>query len=191
MANYSYVMANFKLIKEGVGIYPPSEVVEMILKTSADDGHQNDDMSFALAGRWTYDNNLTYLEMQAILSWLRVHEYEGMVVEYAEYEEGGGFVNIGRATYNIRVGEPLETKLIRETSTWNFDEFTQKFLNYAYPDLDDYENEEDEDEEPDYDRYTEDCDSAIEDILNYTEKHMLGNKEDFTFMDVETQILPV
>lgn len=191
MANYSYVMAEFKLIKEGISIYPPSEVVEMIIKTSADKGHQNDDMSFSLAGRWTYDNNLVYLEMQAILSWLRKHEYEGMVIDYSEYEEGCAFVSVGRATYKIGAGEPFETTLIRETNTWNFNEFTQTFLNYDYPDLDDYENEVDEDEEPDYDRYTEDCDAAIEDIFNCIDANMLGKKDDLTFIDVETQVLPV
>lgn len=191
MANYSYVMAEFDLIKEGVLIYPPKEVVQMILETSVDEGFQNDDMSFHLAGRWTYDNNLKFIEMQAIITWLRKHNYEGMVIHYAEYEEGADFVGIARATYTIKptvAGSSPETDLKIESTTWSFEEFSKDLLGMPYPDLDDYED--DEDGEPDYDRYTEECDHMIELILHQLE-HQLGEKEELTFVHLETSTLPV
>ena len=168
MANYSTCVAEFKLVKSGSIVYPPKKVVEMILKTSADEGWQNDDGSFTLAGRWTYDHNLTYDEMLDICHWLREYNYAGMIVDFIEYEEGEGFCSIGKATYSL--SDIGETDITVSTSSWFIDDFCEKFLDIDYPDDEDFE---DEDGDLDYDALQEAKDHMYEVMFDHLEIEML------------------
>lgn len=172
MANLSTVYLEVELMKKENSIYPPKAVVELIKDISYDEGWQNDDGTFTVYGRWNFENNLKTVEIKKILLWLREYDYDKMVFNYVDYEESEGFVSVGRATYDLGLGE---TRLKVEYASWRIEDYMKEFLKSDLPQMVDYEeNEALEDWEEAYDM---DTDKAWEDVANHLDENFLGKEK--------------
>lgn len=180
MANYSTVVAEFTLVKDGREILPPKALSDLILETSADEGWMNDDGSYLLFGRWSYFNNMVYSEMRNVIKWLRQYDYDHMVLDFYEVEEGEQIVNITKALY-IPEGNN-ETKLEIHSSGYMFDQLNDQ-IGIDYPDIDDYEDDEGNYDDDGYNAAQE---AAMESLYAYLDRVVFEEKyTNFTGVEVK------
>lgn len=181
MANYSTVTLRVAEVKNDKGKVikkVDEKFLDLLMQNSAmENGILSDEENNVMQvnGRWSYDHMIKTRLMKEALVCAYICGYRKVTLRYVDYEEGDCFAGLGELDC-VLYGD--RARITKSTRRWDAEDFLEEFGTKPFPDLDDYEDNEDQ-YDTDRDAAWETLDGLLDSLFLYPDTFPVNHCEQF------------